>query len=281
MPKKKINKPVEVEAPKQKPYLSPSQIASYTRCGEAYRRRYINKEIIPPRIVMVKGTAIHKGAELNFQQKITTGRDLPKSQIIDKSVSVFEDTIKHEGVWLNVNEEAEGKDISISKQKDSVAAVAGVFVDHVAPKYQPKMVEYEQLVEIEGGSHNLKGIIDLEDVKERLIDFKITSKTMTQAEVDNSFQLTFYAMLKRSKTGNDPSDIIIEDIVDQVRQTKVGTISTKRTMDDYRAAIARINMVADAINKGIYAPANDKAWWCAKDYCGYYLTCAYVNGKRT
>ena len=48
-----------MKKPDEKPYLSPSQMGMYCRCGEQYRRRYIEKEIIPPGFALIKGGSVH------------------------------------------------------------------------------------------------------------------------------------------------------------------------------------------------------------------------------
>ena len=60
------------EEPKkiEKPYISPSQLNTFENCGEAYKRRYLDKEIIPPVVAALRGTGVHRGAEMNFVQKI-------------------------------------------------------------------------------------------------------------------------------------------------------------------------------------------------------------------
>jgi hypothetical protein len=47
----------------------------FQRCGEQYRRRYLENEIIPPGISARIGSGVHKAAEINFRAKIQTGED--------------------------------------------------------------------------------------------------------------------------------------------------------------------------------------------------------------
>src|SRR5580700_2286114 len=82
----------KIECPPRgrKPFLSPTQLEMFSRCGEQYRRRYIEHEIIPPGIAMAKGKGFHAGAEHNMRQKLETGVDLSVAEIVDVAVTSFE-----------------------------------------------------------------------------------------------------------------------------------------------------------------------------------------------
>jgi hypothetical protein len=81
----------------------------YAKCGEAWRRRYVQKEIIPPGVAAVKGISLHKGSEYNFTSKLETKVDRPVKDIVDYSVSTLEEKIKAEGLTLIDEEEERGK----------------------------------------------------------------------------------------------------------------------------------------------------------------------------
>lgn len=262
---------------KTKPHISPSQVASYTKCGEAYRRRYIIGDKIPPSISLNKGRAVHKGAQYNFEQKVDSHVDLKPQDIIDKSVSDFETTKEKEGLLLSAEEVARGKTIVISEAKDSTRDLAGLFAREVAHKYQPKAVEEEVFTELPSSSHNLKGFIDLTTTDNKIVDLKTSKKSWSQVKVDEDFQFTFYAMNFRAKNGKDPKGIVVENLVDTGKTLKSLTFESQRGAADYEAAINRLNRVLEGINAGIYTPANDGAWWCDKRYCGYYSTCSFVK----
>lgn len=266
----------------QKKIISPTQINMYTKCGEQYRRRYVLGERIPPGISLIKGISVHKGAELNFTQKIESRVDLKTDEVVDCSVATMEGTIKHEGLNLSEEEQGRGKDIVVGEAKDSTVRMAKLFMEGgkdspaVAPKYQPAEVETKQTIEIDGSSHNLSGVLDLIDDQGRIVDLKTSMKSKNQNEVDTSGQLTFYSMLYRAKFKKDPKSLIIENLVDS-KTPKINTFETKRDMGDYEAMINRINKVLEGINKGIYMPANEGSWWCHKNWCGYHSSCPFVK----
>lgn len=262
-----------------KPWISPTQINTYLRCGEQYRRRYVKKEVIPPAIAQLKGTSVHKGAEHNFKHKKDAHEDMKVETIVDLAVSTLKDTIKHEGLFLSEEEEQEGQSNVVGKAIDETAQLSTLMMTDVAPKYQPIAIEEDQLIELPASTHNLKGVIDLKIDKGNIVDLKTSSKSWTQEKADKDIQFTFYAMLDRAKTGQDPKPLIIENLV-STKQPKVLTFETTRSMDDYEPLIHRINAVVDGINKGFYPPAPSESWVCDRRYCGYFDSCDYVNNKR-
>ena len=64
-------------------HISPSMLGLFSRCQEAFRRRYIEGVKLPPGIAACIGTGMHKGAEANHRQKIESGVDMPLGDIQD------------------------------------------------------------------------------------------------------------------------------------------------------------------------------------------------------
>ena len=261
----------------KKPYISPSQVSTYTKCGEQYRRRYIENDIIRPSISLSKGRSVHKGSEYNFKQKIASHLDLKRDEIVDYAVSNFESEKEKEGLLFTLEERSRGETIVVGETKDSVADLTGLYAREVAPKYQPAGVEEEVYTDLPSSSHDLKGYIDLRTVDRKILDLKTSTKSWNQARVDTDFSFTFYSMNYRAKYGEDPDEVIVENLVDSGKTLKSLEFVTHRGDADYEPAINRLNRVLSGINAGVYAPANDGAWWCDPRYCGYHSTCPFVK----
>ena len=259
--------------------ISPTAINMYTRCGEMYRRRYVEKDIIPPGIALAKGSSVHSGAEYNFKQKIETKADLPKSQIIDFSVAALETNIGKNGLLLSEEEEAAGKTKTIGKAKDSVTVLASLYSEKIAPVHQPVEVETKSSIDIAQSGITLLGKIDLVNDKDTIVDLKTGSKTANQADVDKSIQLTFYGLLYKAKHRKDPAGFSIEQMIDK-KHPDTATFHTQRFKEDYSALVNRINTVINGIDKGNFPPAPEGAWWCSPRFCGYWRTCPYINSNR-
>ena len=267
---------------KEKPYLSPSQINRYTKCPEAYRRRYIEKDIIPPAFRLIKGSGVHSGAEANFKHKIVKKSDLPKKDIVDTSVSAFDEKVDKEGVILSEDEKSIGRKKVEGLARDSTARLADKFAVSVAPLYAPIAVEEKIRVELPG-TRDLLGILDLV-LPDGIQDLKTSAKKKNQGDVDNDVQLTVYASLYFKKYGKRPERIIIDNVIDRVLVkgpvTDHQAILTTRSAPDFAALANRINAVTKGIEAGMFAPANPGAWWCSPKWCEYWSTCPFVNSER-
>lgn len=257
-----------------KPHLSASQLELYSKCPEAYRRRYIERERIPPGIAMLKGTGVHGAAEVNFRQKLETHRDLPASQIVEAAVAAFESELKN-GFVLDVEEESIGSSNVIGQAKDDVADLAEVHALQQAPDYQPALVEEEVRIELPG-PRDLLAVIDLADDQKRVVDFKTAKKSKAQADADGSVQLSVYAAAHQALTGEPPAVVRLDTLVQTSKKTDRQILDSKRGDADLVALSHRINAITAAIDSGVFPPTTPGAWWCAPKWCGYWSTCPFV-----
>jgi hypothetical protein len=262
----------------QKPHASNSQIEMLCRCGESYRRRYIEGEIIPPGIAMLKGTGLHRAAETNMRQKIDSHVDLPARDIVAAAVAAFEDQA-HGGLTLTDEEVGRGTANVIGEAKDDVAELADVHARQQAPDYQPVMVEQQVRILLPNSPRDLLGIIDLADDKERVTDFKTSGRSKSQSEADTSVQLTIYAAGYHALLGRPPAEVRLDTAV----QTKTGTrrqvLASSRDSGDFQALANRINAFNYAVQAGSFPPASPGAWNCSQKWCGFWHTCPYVNPR--
>lgn len=251
-------------------HISYSQISMYMRCGMQYYYRYIEGKILPPGIAMIVGKTGHAGAEKNYVQKIDTHKDLSKQDIIDYTVSVYEEAIVNTEIALT-------GDDSIDKSKDSLVSSMGVFADDVAPNVQPIAVEHKHILEIPNCKPVI-AILDCIDDKKNVRDLKFTGRSKTQSDVDNSLQLSIYAMAYHDMYNSMPESLCFDNLV-HTKLPKYVELKTTRTEDDFISVIRIINAVQDAINKEVFLPAPEGSWVCSEKFCGYYQTCKFKNKK--
>lgn len=262
-----------------KPHLSATQLDSYCRCPEAYRRRYIEGERIPPSAAMLKGTGLHRGAEHNFRQKIESHQDLKASDIVDAAVAAFDAEVE-KGIELQGDDKHRGKTVVVAETKDDLVNVVTVHAKEQAPDYQPVFVEQEFTLEIPNGSRDLKGVIDLADNLRRVTDFKSGTKSKSQSDADGSVQLTIYAAGHHALTGTPPSQVRLDTVVTTKTKTYRDVKASDRGVADFTALAHRIEAVNAGIDKGVFTPAPPGAWQCSPKWCGYFSTCPFVNSQR-
>ena len=274
------------EAAPKKKYISPSQVNLYTNCAEAYRRRYVEGEKIPPGVAALRGSSIHRGAEMNFAQKIDSHVDLPKSQIVERAAAEFDARIKLDGVFMSDEDVSRGKAIVLGEEKDITVRLSGLLADEVAPLYQPTAVEQTQRIELPNSPRDILGILDLSayevsdaDKKVGIVDWKSGKRTKPQSDFDTSIALSIYGLTFRAKHGIAPAFTAVEQLVDTKVPKRVRN-TTERTTRDFEVAVARINAVIDGSEKGVFTPASPGSWMCSTRFCGYARSCAYYNAER-
>ena len=247
-----------------KKYISSSQLGRYEMCAESYRRRYIEKDIMPPGIALVRGTGVHSGAKANFKQKIESHEDMKKEDIIDISVAEFEKRVEKDGLSFTEEEQSEGESNVIGKTKDSVVSLSELYAEETAPLYQPVQVEEKQRVVLPG-DYDLLCIMDLADDQDRVIDLKTTGRKKNQKEVDRSEQMSFYALVFKALNKRLPESVILEVLINKIvpeRQCLEGT----RTDIDLQILIRRINTMIKGVEAGIFMPCDQGSWKCSKAY---------------
>jgi hypothetical protein len=258
-------------------HRSPSQLAMYLRCGEAYRRRYIEGEIIPPGVALLRGSAVHKGAEVNFRQKIKTYEDLPPSVIQEAAATAFDERASGE-VMLSTEETSIGLRKVLGDAKDSTVRLADLYAVRVAPTIQPLLVE--ERVEIPIPDHpTLVGIIDVVSDTEEVVDLKTSKRRKPENEVEIDDQLTWYDLAYRYHVGRAPKSVGLEVLIDK-KVPDVQSVRTQRTKADHDTLIHKLNAMEAGIKVGVFLPAAPGSWACSERFCGYWNTCPFVNSQR-
>lgn len=258
-----------------KPHISPTQLESICRCGEAYRRSYLEGEKIPPKIVMIKGTCVHESARCNFNQKKESHVDIGLEDFRDVAAATFDKQIRH-GYTLTSDEASRGHRLVLGEAKDEAVSLAELHATVQAPDYQPVDVEQDVRIILANSTHDLLMRLDLIDTQKRVVDFKTAARKQSQDTADSSVQLTAYAAAHQVKTGTPPSKVLL-DVLVKTKTPYRQVLESQRGPQDFQALANRVNMALAAIKAGVFMPATPGAWWCADEFCGYWHTCPYVN----
>jgi hypothetical protein len=249
----------------------------YVRCGEQYRRRYIEGEKQPPGVAMVKGTAVHKGAEDNLNYKVDTGELLPEEQVLDST---------RDALAQGLSEVEEKTDKEASDAVDSSIRMAKAHYEHLAPVIAPVKDGVEAKFKVDVGLPlPMLGFIDVieyRDGKYRVRDLKTSAKKPADA-VANSLQLVLYD-LHLQQRGLAAEYPVLDYIVDQKSGTKVMTMKRDKPppkSEGIHRLVSVANNVLDGISRGVFHPADPDSWRCSEKFCGYADTCPYFQGKPT
>jgi len=251
----------------------------FERCGEQYRRRYVEGEIIPPGIALIVGSATHVAIERDMKEKLSTGKLLALAEVQQAARDAVNLKVEKEGVSLD-----EGEDLkaSVGEAVDTTVALSTLHHEGLAPDIKPAHVERPWVLELSGFPFDLAGRIDLQEIvvsgrkAGRIIDTK-TAKRADRNKADDSEQLSMYALAAKTLDGEIPD--LRMDLLIKTKVPKSLSLSTSRTDADLGVLLRRVEAHANAIEKGVYHPAPADHWICSTKFCGYARTCPFFRRR--
>ncbi|MEW6443188.1 MAG: PD-(D/E)XK nuclease family protein [bacterium] len=255
-------------------HISPSMLGTWLRCGEQFRRRYIEDERIPPGVSARRGSAVHKVAELNYTHKKLTGEDMPLADLKDACRDEYVRLIRDEGVYFPPQLLPEKAGL-LNRSLDEALKATALFRSEIAPRVTP--LETELPVEEDlGFGLPVVGILDLVEPEGRLSDLKVMDRK-GQEWADRELQPTFYCALWHAKTGQWPAAFRFDLIVPNKTPVHV-ELTTQRTPKDLEVLARYVRNFLKDLEAGVFRPADPGHWVCRPLYCGYYMTCPYTTG---
>jgi hypothetical protein len=257
--------------------ITQSMLGMFLRCPHQFERRYLRGEIIPPGIAARRGSATHKAAQINHEQKLHSKADLPVDDLQDAARDHYVKLIRDEGVFIPKDQIAE-KDSLLAKGMDAAIRLTKLYRESLAPAIQPLLVEEKMIIDA-GLDLPLQGTIDVLTADHWLPDLKTADKSKGAEEADHSLQLTFYAGLVAHQTGGWPQKISLEILVNN-KEPKLQSLPTIRGPEDWGNLLLRIHLMLNQIRAGLFPPCDPGAWICSPQWCGYFWTCTYSIKRR-
>lgn len=257
-------------------YLSVSQVMQYTKCGEAYRRRYVLEQTIPSNSFMVQGRGVHKAAE-HLHLSMIGGNPISSEAM----TQVYSDLHDHEMEGAEIKDEgAEAdpghiKDIGILLTRKYHRIALGNGADSKTGLALPavKPVAAEQVFRVRVKPENsdpipFVGVIDLVE-EDSISDLKTKKKAASQNEADNSLQLSLYAHVTGKPT------VRLDQLVKPSKTMGARFIRTvsSRTDQEVQHALDVVAEVAQDIATGRFRRTNPENWWCTEKWCPYWKDC--------
>lgn len=258
-------------------FISQSRLAMLSRCGEQFRRVYVEKERRPPGVAMIVGSSVDESVNANLGNVIETGAMLPPEAVQDVARDALESRWVEEGVVLNEEEIELGPKAVRGEAVDRSIRLALLHYDGVAPRLKPTSVQRRFRVRIKGESDIiLVGILDVEEA-DAIRDTKTSRKSPAKNAAEISQQLTMYALGVRIEDGEIPNKVALDYLVDLKRAPKAVTLESTRGPEDFRVLLARIERFARIVEAGAFAPANPDDWICSAKWCGFHSTCPFAR----
>jgi hypothetical protein len=247
-------------------------------CFEAFRRRYIENEIIPPGVALIVGTGTHASVEKNLTAKIETGTLLTLDAVKDAARDGVNNAWE-QGVKLNDEEAERGIKAVKGEAVDKAVRLATLHANDKAPSLRPTHVERKWSLELPGYPVDLVGRIDIQEGLVSIRDTKTSGKTPAENCADKSIQLKAYAAAVRAIDGTLPQFAVLDYLID-TKTPAAKTFSMVPTVEDTHAMLARVETVVLAMEKGVFIPVEPTHWCCDPKWCGYYQTCRYIRQPK-
>lgn len=263
-----------------RPQLHITALNMLSFCGEQFRRRYVEGEIIPPGIAAIVGKATDHSVTRNLQNKIDHAELLPLEAVLDEARDGFERAWQSEGVRLTTEEVQEGVEKIKGEAIDKAIRLSQLHAEAAAPLIQPSHVQRELVVTIKGYDYDLAMTLDVQEGAERIRDTKTAKKSPPKDAADDSDQLTQYALGVRVVDGMTPKEVALDYLVDNKTPIYKPLVST-RDERDFRVLLNRLESGILAIQRGVFVPVKRTDPMCSPKYCGYFSTCRYVREPRS
>lgn len=271
-------------AEERKPQLHVSALNMLSFCGEQYRRRYIEREIIPPGIALVTGTGLDRAVTADLTCKIESNGEnlLPEEQVADVARDAVRNEVKGNGVRLMDDEKELGEKVVVGQAVDRAVRMALLHHRELAPRLVPTHVQREWVLKLRNYPVDLAGTIDIQE-QATIRDTKSSKKSPVQSAADESDQLTVYAMASRYIDGKLPDKVALDYVVDYTTEktlkqvTKIVQLESQRTEADFTPFLRRVQVAVRAMETGVFVPVKQSDPMCSPRWCGYFDTCPYVR----
>jgi hypothetical protein len=207
-----------------------------------------------------------------------------------------------DGVAYNDDEKKEGEAKVRGVELDKAVQMSSFYVERHAPTIDPVAVERDIIIKPTGVDFEIRGIVDLasrenfepanEEERAQAVlsgipmgeieivhELKTKDKRPSWDAARKSQQLTLYALIRHAQTGKPPDFIAQTSLTLQKKGVVHDHQRAVRTRDDLNAVTERLNSGIEAVERGVFTPANPDAWWCSAKYCDYYADCPFAIGR--
>ncbi len=249
--------------------ISVSQVNAYLGCPLKYRFQYVDKIPRPWRVAaMAFGTSVHAAVEWFHREWLAD-----RSTDLEAVLKVFDADWYAQNVEPLVFSEKESKDSLAEKGR----AMLQLYVESASGT---KPVAVEQWFELDLADPEtgelldvrLRGVIDLVEEGETLVDLKTAGRTLEQGGLERHLQLSTYALAFFLLHGSIPK--LRLDMLLKTAKPRLERHPTTRSIEDLGWTARLIHEVAKAIETEHFFP--NPSWRCTE--CEYFAHCQRWRG---
>jgi len=256
--------------------FSYSQYSTYKKCGEFYRRQYVEGHKLPQNPAMLQGILVHVGAEEAHLTVIATGRPPELKTVFEVMDAKFQLEAPNVAEWGEDKPEA-----LLARAK----SIYEVYHTQGLPKIRPLWAEKPFAMMI--GTVPMQGYIDLvdkmlaptaplEEGKEIpetqamltvVVDMKTSTASWSQNDIDKDPQFTLYSIVENVDT------VRVDNLVSVKAGPKLVQLMAKRDARAKAVFIQDLEETADLVKRRIFPKTSIDNWACTEKWCGYYKLC--------
>jgi hypothetical protein len=255
--------------------IRPSSVDAFLQCPQQWYQVFIKGRTSIPGARAAIGTAIHKAAEVLWNNAMKTrSKDSNMSELTDAAMEAYSEE-EQKGLMYDKDENKNTAAVEIVKGTEA-------FVEDVVPWVSiPTGVEKRFTVELEGHPivSAVSGTVDY--IADGIIaDLKTTKRKPTVANYKT--QQSIYKFLAE-KNGVNVKENQIHGVV--LKKVPEGTVIPAAI--DVPQAKSTVNTLLDTLevyNEDIVDPdilfrGNPKYYLCSPKYCSFYNECKFVKGE--
>jgi hypothetical protein len=256
-------------------HLSASGLELLQMCGEAFRRRYIERERRPPpSVVMAIGKATHATAEVDLTYKRDAGALLADDDLPDLAADAFEKQWEDETPELNKEEKAR-PDATKAEAKDQTIALCKVHHSKLAPKIDPFKLEERLEVELDGYPYDLVAWLDVVESDGGIRDLKTRKRAPNTAQ---TIQAELYVFAQAAAKGILAPKFYM-DVLVKTKTPKAVTLAYE-PKEDQSPIERRLERAAKVIQADAFMPADPGHWKCSEKFCEFWDDCPWGRRRK-
>lgn len=250
---------VTVDPPESLPveYLSVSSLNLFSRCPEAWKRRYIDHETERPNGKMLLGGAAGAALNQHYGYQLERGEGLSTEELLDEYCGEWDDRTGREEVEWGTDSEG--------ALKDSGAEALRLYHTLIAPDVVPVAIEREIEMSWDGAPFKLTGYLDLETAAGAVCDFKMTGQRWSQDKARAELQPTVYLAARRAE--GDPALAFEYHCMVRTKKPTAEIVPAERSEHQLDLLTNRVFSIARAmewrwLNDCWQGAPPDLAWMC-------------------
>ena len=252
--------------------FSVTSLETLFRCGVRYDYRYLQKIKTAPTSALILGRGVDEAVSFDLQNVIDHQTLLNAHEVTDIARHAVEQIVLTDGIMLTEEEAVRGLNRVRADITQKAILMASLHHTYIAPRLQPTHVQRKFEIPVAG--HIITGIIDVQEGRS-VRDTKVRSKSPDADEAATSFQLTVYAMAVAQMDGVVPESVCLDFLI-ATQQPKIAKQESTRQRYHFVMVEERVKRAAEAVERGLFMPADIGDWHCSRIYCPYFDICKFV-----